>query len=715
MERQVPGLGRLRLGAAVVGVGLLSALGLLVERAMESASMEAQLRHQMVAERIFDEMERELSGLIELEESRPFLHWRYAYVPEVALEYNGYQTNPTLSRSPLADPPTAPHVIGYFQLNPDGRLVTPMHPHDGSELAGPAVAAVEVELAALTAGLAGFGEAPAPPAEPPQMVSVWQAVEKQPSRPAAIEAPAPAADPAALKLAAEQEQQHKIEQQASKKALADNTELPSSRLNELVGSTYRGASSRSGRAPRNLKQQAWQVDNYSNEAPLNPGDEYTQQIAQPVEVLEPEPEAPVAEDTGLAEAQQDQAVAPDDAPVEYEYVEVMVPAPVVVPPPGEVDVVVSPFQVEAVDEAVLLSRTVRIDRRTWVQGVALRRGALQSLLVDRAVASSSLASLTGISWDGGALNPVAAPPKTRSYSVSKLGPSDYAYRFDHAFAEPFTELSLQLGLLELPQEDRLAVEFVPILSLLVALIAAVGLAAAYRMVVASLVLADQRRDFVSAVTHELKTPLTSIRMYSEMLEAGMVPGEDRKREYYTTIRAESERLGRLVDDVLTFSRLHTVKGRERGPDGRLGDAVDEVARILGPQASARGFTLEVEVGPEARERTVDRDATVQILLNLLDNALKFCENSPDKRTTLFARVEGGALRFGVRDRGPGVPPERVTQIFEPFFRGERELVRETRGTGIGLALVAGLARQAGGSARARNHPEGGLEVSVLLP
>jgi len=708
MEQRVPELGRLRLGAGAIGAVLLGTLGLLVERAMESASMEAALRHQVVAERIFDEMERELSGLIAVEESRPFLHWRYTYVPEVATEYNGYLTNPTLSRSPLAELPLEPHIIGYFQLNPDGRLVTPMRPHDDSEPGAPAVAAIEAELSALTRGLAGWGETPAPPPEAPEMVAVLKAVEK-------VRPPAPEpslAEPAEPEV--QQEQGRGSEDvdpvEVPTQAIASNSQnnskkgSVSSKLNELVGTTYRGASSRSGREPRNLKQQAWQVDNFSNDEPLVPG-EYTQQ-QQDQQEQEQAQQQPAREDVEVQEA----------AP-EYEYIEVMVPAPVVVPPPGEVDVVISPFRATPTGDAMLLSRAVRIDRRTWVQGVALRRDAVQSLLVGRVMTDPALAALTGVGWDGAAPSLLAAPSRrllgSAGFSESLGG--DFAYQFEHAFAEPFTDLRVNLGLLELPQEDRLAVEFVPMLSLLVALIAAVGLAAAYRMIAASLALADQRRDFVSAVTHELKTPLTSIRMYSEMLEGGMVPGEDRKREYYTTIRAESERLGRLVDDVLTFSRLHTRRGRERGPDGRLGDAVAEVARILGPQAATQGFTLEVEIAPQARERTVDRDATVQILLNLLDNALKFCESSPDKRVTLFARAEGGALCFGVRDRGPGVPPERLTQIFEPFFRGERELVRETRGTGIGLALVAGLARQAGGEAGARNHPEGGLEVSVSLP
>ncbi len=110
----------------------------------------------------------------------------------------------------------------------------------------------------------------------------------------------------------------------------------------------------------------------------------------------------------------------------------------------------------------------------------------------------------------------------------------------------------------------------------------------------------------------------------------------------------------------------------------------------------------------------DRDALQQVLINLVDNALKFAKNADQKVVTVACLREGDDIVLRVRDRGPGVPTVQVGRVFQPFFRGERELTRRTKGTGIGLALVKGLVEQMGGRVQARNHPSGGFEVSIAL-
>ena len=111
---------------------------------------------------------------------------------------------------------------------------------------------------------------------------------------------------------------------------------------------------------------------------------------------------------------------------------------------------------------------------------------------------------------------------------------------------------------------------------------------------------------------------------------------------------------------------------------------------------------------------VDRDALTQILVNLVDNGIKFAVDSPRKRLVIGAVGFGDGVQLTVRDHGPGVPATQLTEVFEPFFRGERELTRRTRGTGIGLALVQGLCERMGAQLSARNHPEGGFEVTLTL-
>jgi two-component system phosphate regulon sensor histidine kinase PhoR len=194
----------------------------------------------------------------------------------------------------------------------------------------------------------------------------------------------------------------------------------------------------------------------------------------------------------------------------------------------------------------------------------------------------------------------------------------------------------------------------------------------------------------------------------------MVPGEERRQQYYETITAESERLSRLIGNVLELSRLERgVRGVERVV-GPVDEVLAQVVEILGPHARERGFALELRVQPGLPAVSMDRDALLQVLVNLVDNALKFAANAEDRRVVLEARAEGGRVVLAVRDRGPGVPQAQLRRIFQPFYRGERELTRRTKGTGIGLALVQGLVRRMDGEVEARNHPEGGLEVRVLL-
>ena len=226
---------------------------------------------------------------------------------------------------------------------------------------------------------------------------------------------------------------------------------------------------------------------------------------------------------------------------------------------------------------------------------------------------------------------------------------------------------------------------------------------------------QQREDFVSAITHELKSPLTAIRMYSEMLESGMASDPEQARGYHRTIRLEAERLTRLVDDVLLFSNLQRGVPAPAGTLATLDEVVGDVLRLVRPVVEERGAQLVVDVDDAAGALEVDRDALSQVLANLLDNALKFSLEAPDRRIHLIARAEGGRAIVQVRDHGPGVPRALLRRIFQPFERGERELTRKTKGTGIGLALVQKVVVGLGGEVAAENHPDGGLVVTVGLP
>jgi len=221
-------------------------------------------------------------------------------------------------------------------------------------------------------------------------------------------------------------------------------------------------------------------------------------------------------------------------------------------------------------------------------------------------------------------------------------------------------------------------------------------------------LSRKKDDFISAVSHELRTPLTSIRMYTEMLEKDWVKTDDKRREYYTTMRTESERLSRLIENVLDFSRIQRGKKKYQFTLGDVNACIAEVAEMMRPFVERAGFTLIREFGA-IEPFMFDRDAVTQIVINLVDNALKYAKGAEDKRIFLRTRPSKEMVLIEVEDRGPGVPRSRQKKIFDAFYRCEDESTRQSTGTGLGLALVKRFAEAHAGFVEIVNaKPTGAL-------
>jgi signal transduction histidine kinase len=353
------------------------------------------------------------------------------------------------------------------------------------------------------------------------------------------------------------------------------------------------------------------------------------------------------------------------------------------------DVRISPLRGRRAGDDLVLYRTVELGGTTTVQGFVVGGDALHQVLYERVIAASDLEAYVDLGWGTDAVG---------------------AWTVHHRFAEPFDDVRVTVGLQPLPGLagfERSLLWTLSIAGLLLTGLVALALGWAVR---AELVYAARRADFVAAVSHELKTPLTSIRMYAEMLRDGMVPDPERQRVYHATITAESERLTRLIANVLELSRLEQGGPSPRIVSGDLAAIVEEAVAMLRPHAEANGVTLSTDV-PSLPPVLLDHDALVQVVMNLVDNAIKF--GGPGSVTLSAHETEDG-VQLLVRDGGPGVPERQLRAIFEPFYRGERELTRTTKGTGIGLALVAGLMEDMGGTVRARNADQGGLEVALTL-
>ncbi len=217
---------------------------------------------------------------------------------------------------------------------------------------------------------------------------------------------------------------------------------------------------------------------------------------------------------------------------------------------------------------------------------------------------------------------------------------------------------------------------------------------------AALGFGERRARFASAVTHELRTPLTTFRMYSEMLADGVVSEPAARQEYLDTLRQESDRLARVVENVLAWSRLEQGRFASRPEPHVVGEMLERLAPQLSRRLGDAGLEFVIEVAPDAaaaRLRT-DEDAVGQILFNLADNAAKYARGAADPHVVLSARVASGRLLFDFADQGPGVPPSFRRRIFEAFDRGQvRTADNEQPGVGLGLALARGLANDLGGT------------------
>ena len=224
---------------------------------------------------------------------------------------------------------------------------------------------------------------------------------------------------------------------------------------------------------------------------------------------------------------------------------------------------------------------------------------------------------------------------------------------------------------------------------------------------------EVRSQFVASVSHELKTPLTAIRMFAETLAMGRSRDERTRSEYLETIVNESERLARLVDNVLDFSKIEQGKKIYRLRPTRLEDVAGSAARAMQFPLAQQGFQLRVSVQEEMPELQADPDAIQQAILNLLTNAMKYSGDAREIDLRLAAR--NGDAVIEVADHGLGMAPEEQKHIFEKFYRAPSHESRLIAGTGLGLTLVAHIAKAHGGRVEVESAPGAGSTFCMFLP
>ncbi|MFM9995685.1 MAG: sensor histidine kinase [Phycisphaerales bacterium] len=346
---------------------------------------------------------------------------------------------------------------------------------------------------------------------------------------------------------------------------------------------------------------------------------------------------------------------------------------------------------------LVLRRTVRVDQQTVTQGFWLDWPAIRVRLVERVRDLLPDARVT----------PYAGPP-------------DGAPRSRMLASVPVV---LDPGALAAPPAPGLGAASITLAVTWLAVIAAI--AAIGVVLRAAMALSDRRGRFVSAVTHELRTPLTTFCLYTEMLADGMVKDDDSKRTYLGTLKGESRRLARIVENVLDYARLGQGRTQPNGGAAPIG-AGELLARsrpVLERRAGQDGMTLEFDAGDFGDARcAADPQSIERILYNLVDNACKYAGEATDRRVHVSARLAaadtrgraGDVLEVVVRDHGPGIPPSERRRVFKSFHRARRDEQGPKSGLGLGLALSRGLARELGGDLELVES-DGGATLRLTIP
>ena len=376
---------------------------------------------------------------------------------------------------------------------------------------------------------------------------------------------------------------------------------------------------------------------------------------------------------------------------------------------------IDPFQFSLLDSGhFVLYRNVWREESRFIQGLLIDRARFSQSVIETAFRNSNLAEMSNLvlGYGDDVIDVLEGTTSGRfSGSAANL---EGALLYQSSLGAPLDALQLVFAINRLPPGPGGTVLAWATIAICAVFLG--GFTAIYRLGVGQIRLARQQQDFVSAVSHELKTPLTSIRMYGEMLKEGWAD-ENKRHQYYEFIHDESERLTRLIANVLQLARITRNEPSMDLRNVEAGALVDLVRSKIASQVERAGFELDLSITDEARPMALrmDEDCFAQIVINLVDNAIKFSRDAATKRIDIICETgSNGVLQFRVRDFGPGIPDDQLKKIFQLFYRSESELTRETVGTGIGLAIVHQLTKAMGGEVDVINR-EPGAEFLLTFP
>ena len=368
-----------------------------------------------------------------------------------------------------------------------------------------------------------------------------------------------------------------------------------------------------------------------------------------------------------------------------------------------------------VPDYFILYRVIRINNENMLQGYILDRNIYLNTIILKVLSFIQFESPIALTLH----SPLKSTQK-RYFFARKNTQNQTELTQPKQLEEPFSQLVIDRKNLNWPLKGykisysmssvQLTSTAIYSIGLMTILMVAIifGCFGFYLIGVKQLNLAEQRLNFVSSVSHELKTPLTSIRMYSEMLKSGHVLSNEHQNDYYEFIYSESERLTRLINNILQLAKFSQPKNCVNPQYIQLTVLTDIIRSKVSSLIVKNDFQLNISFPFKAPDNVllfVDIDAFSQVVINITDNAIKFFDHNkiPDANRRKIDFIfsphpkQKDYIQLLIRDYGVGISPEQESKIFDLFYRGGSELTRTTQGTGIGLALVNELVMAQQGS------------------
>ncbi len=604
------------------------------------------------AETLFDEMEQTLAVMVQKEESRAIDEYNFLISPSNRRIEAGQ-----MQSSPLSQPSEEKFVLGYFQNNPDGSFQTPLVGSGGQISPGRSNIVAELKNAN-------------------EIFNRKRATDMDRIQPRPAE------------IVAEK----KIRQKAG---LADKylDSSRSRRSRKYLGQKEKRVEQitidQAANIAKQEQPQLMSSARIADESPDRKDDRYSTQSTTAGKAMAPGKSK--ARSSWLEEAESDISPAPSSDSN----------------PAASYQVEVAPLQAVFLDDArIFIFRRIMINSQIYRQGFVLQVNAFLNHLAQTYFLTQPMAQFTGLRLS------VFDQGRETGAVESGIASQQPDFILNRSFPSPFSFLKATLTCQQIPRSAGR--KTLTIMLIVLAVIVLLGLFGIYQSARAIVDLSERRAQFVASVTHELKTPLTNIRMYIEMLEQGIARDAVREQEYYRILDSEGARLSRLINNVLELSKLEQKQRHIDLQTGTFEDVISEVQAVMAEKIKQEGYVLTAEAGAIGSFK-YDREVMLQVLINLIENSMKFGINAAQREISIRTRRDGDGVKIMVSDTGPGIPRQDLKKVFDDFYRVENSLTRTTRGTGIGLALVRKFVRLMGGSVTAANNEGPGCTITITLP